>query len=236
VAHASHRLRAAFLVLSSCVILSGVAAGEQPGDPVPAAGIESVVRVRVERAALKTGLGLSVLQAALGAYRDAAGAGEVRRAVLTVIDYSLPSRVRRLWVLDLARGTVLAHELVAHGRGSGDDMARRFSNAGGSYESSLGAFVTADRYEGANGLSLRLQGLDEGLNDHAMERGIVMHGAWYVSDEMIRRSGRLGRSEGCPAVSTAAASRIIGMIEGGSVLFAYYPGRALPRAASRGIL
>jgi hypothetical protein len=231
-AHASGRLKAALLALSLLVPASRVVAYEPLRDAVVAPSIavpriDSATEVTVERAALKSGLGLSVLHAALLAYRKAVDEGAVKRAVLTVIDYSLPSHVRRLWVLDLGLGTVLAHELVAHGRGSGDDLANRFSNTTGSNQSSLGAFVTVDRYEGKNGLSLRLQGLNPGLNDQAMSRAIVIHGAWYVSDDMIRKSGRLGRSEGCPALSTAVAPRIIGMIEGGSVLFAYYPARAL---------
>lgn len=182
------------------------------------------------RAARSSGLKAVVIRTALIAYRQAVSEGAVKRSVLTVIDYSLPSREPRLWVLDVAHGTVLARELVAHGRGSGDDVAQRFSNRPNSYESSLGTFVTADTYEGKNGLSLRLDGLNAGLNDRAMERGIVMHGAWYVSEAMVRQQGRLGRSEGCPALSPAVAPRIIDMIRGGSVVFAYYPSSALRRA------
>jgi hypothetical protein len=226
-AHASGRLRAAFLAISLLAPLSRVAAGELRNDPAITPRMDSAAESMVERAAQKSGLSLSVLHAALGAYRSAADAGVVRRAVLTVIDYSLPSHALRLWVLDLSRGAVLAREFVAHGRGSGEDVAYRFSNSTGSYQSSLGAFVTAGRYEGKNGLSLRLEGLNPGLNDHAMARGIVVHGASYVSEDMIRRSGRLGRSEGCPALSPTAAPRIIDMIEGGSVLYAYYPGAGL---------
>ena len=173
-------------------------------------------------AAQRAGLRPSVLQSALAAYRRAVTEGAARRAVLTVIDYSLPSHVKRLWVLDLARGRVLAREFVAHGRGTGGDLARHFSNRNNSYESSLGTFVTGETYDGKNGLSLRLVGLDDGVNDHALERGIVMHGAWYVSPAMIARVGRLGRSEGCPALSEQAAPRIIPMVEGGSVVYAYY--------------
>ena len=196
----------------------------------PAAVPDSAARALVQTAAAREGLRPSVLQTALAAYRHAVAEGVATRALLTVIDYSLPSHVKRLWVLDLARGRVLAREFVAHGRGTGDDEAHSFSNRANSYESSLGTFVTGDTYDGSNGLSLRLAGLDPGLNDHAMERGIVMHGAWYVSQAMIARVGRLGRSEGCPALSENAAPRIIHMIEGGSVLFAYYPAAALQRS------
>jgi hypothetical protein len=205
------------------------AAGPRP-DPIPVAVPDSATRAAVQRAATGAGLRASVLSSALAAYRRAVAEGAARRALLTVIDYSLPSHVKRLWVLDLARGRVLAREFVAHGRGSGEDVARRFSNRENSYESSLGTFVTGETYDGSNGLSLRLAGLDPGLNDHAMERGIVMHGAWYVSRAMIDRVGRLGRSEGCPALSEKAAPRIIHLIEGGSVLFAYYPAPSLQRS------
>jgi hypothetical protein len=131
--------------------------------------------------------------------------------------------MRRLWVLDLERGRVLARELVAHGRGTGEDRARRFSNRPGSLQSSLGVFVTGRTYRGKHGLALRLRGLDAGVNDRAAERAIVMHGAWYVSPAMVAKVGRLGRSEGCPALSAAAAPRVIRLIRNGSVLFAYYP-------------
>ncbi|MDE3174184.1 MAG: murein L,D-transpeptidase catalytic domain family protein [Gemmatimonadota bacterium] len=179
--------------------------------------------VTLAGAARGAGLSLTALRSALAGYRRAVAAGMVQHALLTVIDYSLPSHVRRLWVLDLAHARVLAREFVAHGRTSGGDVASAFSNVPGSYASSLGTFVTENTYRGANGLSLRLDGLDPGLNDNALDRGIVMHGAWYVSRQMIAEYGRLGRSEGCPALSPAAAKRVIPMIADGSVLFAYYP-------------
>lgn len=219
--HAKRR-KAALIALAALAPLPKAHAGEAHRAPLIVAHTDFATDETIERAAQTAGLGMDVLHAALDAYRKAALAGAVKRAVLTVIDYSLPSHVRRLWVLDLMRGKVLAHEFVAHGRGSGEDIASRFSNAVGSLESSLGAFVTANRYEGKNGLSLRLEGLNPGLNDKALERGIVVHGAWYVNDDVIRKSGRLGRSEGCPALSPAVAPRIISMIEGGSVLYAHY--------------
>jgi hypothetical protein len=228
----SKRGKAALLAFTALAPLPKAHAGEAHRAPHIAAHTDSTNEATIERAAIKAGLGVDVLHAALDAYRDAELAGAVKRAVLTVIDYSLPSHVRRLWVLDLMRGTVLAHELVAHGRGSGDDIASRFSNAMGSLKTSLGAFVTADRYEGKNGLSLRLEGLNPGLNDKALARGIVVHGAPYVSEATIRATGRLGRSEGCPALGKGVAPRIIAMIEGGSVLYASYPAPASKTAHS----
>jgi hypothetical protein len=142
---------------------------------------------------------------------------------LTVIDYSLPSTERRLWVLDLRRREVLFEELVAHGRESGEDLATQFSNELGSHQSSLGLFVTLDIYAGRHGRSLRLQGLEPGVNDRALERALVMHGADYVSREFGSLHGRLGRSFGCPALARDAAPKVIDKIRGGSPVFIYYP-------------
>ena len=214
------RLRAALFVLGAACLPSAIRA-EAP-TPVPAVALDSTSRAAVVAAAEGAGLEAPAIRAALAAYRRAVANGAAKRAILTVIDYSLPSHVKRLWVLDLARARVLAREFVAHGRGSGADVADRFSNRENSYASSLGAFVTGQTYDGKNGLSLRLEGLDAGVNDRALDRGIVVHGAWYVSQDMIRRFGRLGRSEGCPALSTVEAPRIIHLIEGGSVLYAYH--------------
>ncbi len=142
---------------------------------------------------------------------------------LAVIDYSLPSTARRLWVFDLARPRLLFEELVSHGRGSGDARARVFSNQPESYQSSLGLFRTLDSYQGRNGYSLRLEGLEPGINDLAYQRAIVIHGADYVSKSFIERTGRLGRSHGCPAVRPEVTRPLIDSIKGDQYLFAYYP-------------
>ena len=183
----------------------------------------------LRQAAARAGLRPEVLRLALRARDRVVASGLAPRPVLTVIDYSLPSRERRLWVLDLAHARVLAHELVAHGRRTGDDRARSFSNQPGSLQSSLGTFVTGSMYRGTHGLALRLRGLDRGLNDRAEARGIVIHGAPYVSEATVATLGRLGRSQGCPALSPATAARVIELIRGGTVLFAYYPSPALER-------
>jgi hypothetical protein len=175
-------------------------------------------------AAIPGGPRRPVLEAALAAYDEAARQGALARPdLLTVIDYTRPSTERRLWVLDLARGRVLFHELVAHGKNSGDNITRFFSNAHGSLMTSLGLFVTGAPYVGQNGYSLRLRGLDPGVNDHAFDRAIVMHGASYVNATIAARLGRLGRSWGCPAVPAAAARDIIDTIKGGSAIFAFGP-------------
>ena len=147
-------------------------------------------------------------------------------STLSVIDYSRPSTEPRLWVFDLSRKRLLFEELVAHGRNTGENMAAKFSNVEGSYMSSLGAFETQESYVGQNGYSLRLRGLEQGFNDQARERAIVIHGAPYVSQQLIDSQGRLGRSLGCPAVRPAIAKSLIDTIRNGSFVFAYYPDKA----------
>jgi hypothetical protein len=168
-------------------------------------------------------LDAGVLQLALATARCAQQALPVANPrLLTLIDYSRPSTSPRLWVIDLDTERVLFEELVAHGRGSGENLTDRFSNEPGSLASSLGLFLTGNTYVGSNGYSLRLQGLEDGVNDRAFERAIVMHGAPYVRSGM-ERFGRLGRSWGCPAVRPATARQLIDTIKGGTLLLAYYP-------------
>lgn len=198
-----------------------VAASAPAPAPVPAAA------AALAAVAADSGLRPEVLELALRAHERAVAAHQTTSPIMTVIDYSLPSRERRLWVLDLVQGTVLARALVAHGKGTGDDIARNFSDAEGSYQSSLGTFVTGETYQGKHGLSLRLKGLDQGLNSHAEARGIVVHAAEYVNQAIVGQLGRLGRSQGCPALNPAVAPRIIGLIKGGTVVFSYFPSVAL---------
>ena len=170
------------------------------------------------------GLRSNVLKLALDATGCAAERGLVtRKDLLTVIDYSLPSTQPRLWVFDLEAKKLLFRELVAHGKNSGGDKPSFFSNASGSLATSLGLFVTGGTYVGSNGYSLRLKGLEEGVNDMAFDRAIVMHGAPYVSRAAIKALGRLGRSWGCPAVRKEVAKKMIDTLRGGSPVFAYYP-------------
>lgn len=126
-------------------------------------------------------------------------------------------------MFDLASGKLLFRELVAHGRNSGDKYATTFSNAPNSLASSLGLYRTLSPYNGDNGYSLRLEGLEPGFNQNALDRAIVMHGARYVSQKFVTKTGRIGRSYGCPAVRKAAARSIIDSIKDGNYLFAYYP-------------
>jgi hypothetical protein len=165
-----------------------------------------------------------VFELAMGAAQCAVRSGAITDpSTLTVIDYSKPSTEKRLWVYDLRAHELLYEELVAHGQGSGDNLARVFSNEPDTHASSLGLFLTEDTYVGRNGYSLRLKGLDEGFNHRAGERAIVMHGAPYVSDDFVRKNGRLGRSWGCPALREGVAREVIDRVRGKGIVFSYYP-------------
>jgi L,D-transpeptidase-like protein len=146
-----------------------------------------------------------------------------RPETLTVIDFSKPSTVKRMWVYDLRSRELLFEELVSHGRGSGRTMATAFSNEPESNQSSLGLFRTAEAYVGKNGYSLRLDGLEPGINDRARERAIVIHGAPYVSAAVAKAQGYLGRSLGCPAVRPEVNRELIDTVKRGGLVFAYYP-------------
>lgn len=167
---------------------------------------------------------LPLLQTALAGYKLLLEERSVSRSdVITIIDFSLPSDQKRLWVLDLIQKKVLFRCLVSHGRNSGEVMAENFSNSPGSNASSPGFYTTGETYIGKHGLSLTLDGLEMGINDKARERFIVIHGADYVSSDFIRNYGRLGRSHGCPAIPAGLSKEIIETIKGGSCLFIYVP-------------
>lgn len=143
--------------------------------------------------------------------------------LLSICDFSLSSNKKRLWVVDTAEKKLLFNSLVAHGKGTGEEFAMSFSNTMDSHQSSLGFYVTEQVYNGDNGYSMRLFGMDKGYNDAALERCIVMHGANYVSEDFIKAEKRLGRSWGCPAVPRELAKPIINTIKNGTCLFIYYP-------------
>lgn len=167
----------------------------------------------------------SVLRLSLTAYMNARKKGYTTKQLLTVIDYTKPSSEKRLWVFDVKNGKTLIHTWVTHGKNSGGAHANSFSNRNGSLKSSIGVFVTEDPYIGGNGYSLRLKGLEHGVNDNAYDRNVVIHGAWYVNTDMIKQRGQIGRSWGCPAVSVSQARPLIDTIKENSVVFAYYPDR-----------
>lgn len=175
---------------------------------------------------LRDKINSKVLDLALAGYSALKEQGKVNRdGILTVIDFNRPSVDQRLFVIDVKRGQLLYSGLVAHGKGSGDIYPQSFSNIPGSHQSSLGFYTTGDTYDGKNGYSLKLQGLEQGVNDKAESRSIVIHGADYVSYDFIKKNGRLGRSEGCPAISFESFQQVIDLIKGGSCLFIYHGGK-----------
>jgi hypothetical protein len=151
--------------------------------------------------------------------------GKVKKNILTLIDLSISANAKRMWIIDMDSYTVLYQTLVSHGRNSGEEYAVKFSNKPESYQSSLGFYATAETYQGKHGLSLRLDGLERGINDKARDRAIVIHGADYVSERFIQQNKRLGRSQGCPALPQELTQEIIELIKDQSCLFIYHPNR-----------
>ena len=164
-----------------------------------------------------------VLKSALSAMQCAVSSGASPAQNLAVIDYSQPSTARRLWIFDLRKKTLVLRDLVAHGQKSGENFATQFSNNEGSHQSSLGLFRTQESYQGANGYSLRMDGLEPGINDSARERAIVIHPASYVNPLWSQTQGRIGRSQGCPAVRPQVARQVVDKLKDGQFMFAWYP-------------
>ncbi len=144
-----------------------------------------------------------------------------RKEILTLIDFSQPSTRQRLFVLDLKQKKVLFQSLVAHGQGSGENYATKFSNRNGSHMSSLGFYLTGHTYQGGKGYSLILEGLEAGINDRARERSIVIHAAAYANPSVVASGGRLGRSHGCPALPEKINRAVIDVIKDGTLLYIY---------------
>ena len=196
---------------------------------VPAAYADSLAAALVKAA---PDANATVINLAVRASQCSQVQGAIPAQRLAVIDYSLPSTEQRLWVFDLKKRKLLFHELVAHGRNSGENMATQFSNQNESFATSLGLFRTQESYLGSNGYSLRMEGLEPGFNDNAFERAIVIHGAPYVSPVLARANGRIGRSLGCPAVRPAIAHRLIDSMKDGQLLFSYYPDQRWLKSSS----
>ena len=144
-------------------------------------------------------------------------------SIISIIDFSQPSNKKRLFIIDLKNYKVLFNTLVAHGRNTGREWATSFSNQNASFMSSPGFYITKETYEGKNGYSLKLEGIERGINDKAYERGIVIHGAAYVSDAFVNAQGYIGRSQGCPAVPVQTNRPIINTIKNGTCVFIYHP-------------
>ena len=172
------------------------------------------------------GLNEKAFQLAVKGWLKLKAKGHLTKDVISICDFTQSSNKKRLYVIDLAAGTLLFNTLVAHGKNTGDEFARYFSNNPSSLQSSLGFYVTKEAYTGSHGLGLKLMGIEPGFNDRAEERAIVMHGANYVCNEFIDQYGRLGKSWGCPAVPFGEHEQIINAIKDGSCLFIYFPDKA----------
>ncbi|HEY0177111.1 MAG TPA: murein L,D-transpeptidase catalytic domain family protein [Pedobacter sp.] len=169
----------------------------------------------------KSGLSPEVFEKALTGFYNLKNSGKIsgEKSILTIADLDQNSTKKRLWIIDLQKDSLLLNTWVAHGNRSGDDLATHFSDVSDSNESSLGFYITAEIYNGKHGRSLKLDGMDEGFNSNARKRSIVVHGAPYVSQGTINELGRLGRSQGCPAVPAELADLVINTIQGKTVIF-----------------
>lgn len=173
----------------------------------------------------EAGLNREVFDLALKGWEKMKLKGEVSSSIVSICDFSQSSNQKRFYVIDMEGGNLLYHTLVAHGKNSGEEFPRHFSNELSSNKSSLGFYKTGEVYTGQHGLSLKLTGLEPGINDKAETRSIVIHGADYVSEEFISRHGRLGRSLGCPALPNELNDQVIQTIRDGTCLFIFYPER-----------
>jgi hypothetical protein len=168
----------------------------------------------------EAGLSFPVFEKAVTGFYNLKKSGQLsNKSILTIADFDQASTKKRLYIIDLDKKEILLNTWVAHGQKSGNDDAINFSNKNDSFTSSLGFYVTGEVYRGMHGRSLKLDGMDLGFNDNARSRSIVVHGAAYVSEGTINALGRLGRSQGCPAVAPEVADRVINTIGDKTVLF-----------------
>jgi len=226
--------RPIFKKITKLTLAAGVFSFFIFSSPNPSIGKKAVVTVAKETSASSTIMMYQTLKLdSLGLSREAFNyavrgmerleqEGKLSNTdLISIVDFSLPSSKKRLFVIDLKNGKVLFNTLVSHGRNSGTAVATEFSNAPESFKSSLGFYVTGETYKGEHGYSLRLQGEEAGINDNALSRGIVMHSAAYVNDKLASLQGYIGRSLGCPAIPEKVHKMIIEQIRNGTCLFLY---------------
>jgi hypothetical protein len=178
------------------------------------------------------GLSKKVFTMALKGMAKLVRTRHIKDNLLAIVDFSQPSNNKRLYVIDLNTYQLLYNTYVAHGMKTGKQKATSFSNKASSCKSSLGFYVTGNAYQGSNGYSLKLQGMERGINDGAMRRGIVIHGADYVCEGLIESQGYIGRSWGCPAVAPEVSQPLIDLLKEGSCLFIYAPTTAYTTKSS----
>lgn len=204
-----------------------------PSNLVTKSSVDSVLLIPVIKSVYDSlSLGLSGLSqqafdyAKKGLEKLIAEGRIINDSIISIIDFSQPSSMKRLYILDIKHYKVLFNTLVAHGKNSGHEWASSFSNQPSSSKSSQGFYITRETYNGNNGYSLKLEGIEKDINDNAYERAIVVHGADYVNQSYIAAQGYIGRSEGCPAVPVNEARPIINTIKEGTCLFIYNPGQS----------
>lgn len=185
--------------------------------PFPATAGDSLSRLS------SSGINPAALNAATRAYHQAEKRGMIHKPFMTLVDFTKPSVQKRLWVINMKTGAVVYNGVVSHGSGSGGLYATRFSNVSGSKASALGAMVTDETYYGKHGLSLRLRGLQRGLNNNIYNRAVVIHSASYATEAFAKKHKALGRSWGCFAISPQSAGYLMNKLKGGSFVYAYAP-------------
>ncbi|MGO1243769.1 MULTISPECIES: murein L,D-transpeptidase catalytic domain family protein [Sphingobacterium] len=222
-------MRSMIFVLLTCFLVSYIptgitdpsvaeAANSKPSEEIKKIEKKSTANILYENMKLAGVLNFDAFEQALQGYEQL---NPSKKNILTVIDFTLPSSEKRMVVIDMDNQKVLFHNIVSHGKNSGEKYATSFSNKHGSLQSSLGFFFTEGTYQGGNGYSLILNGLEKGINDQAKARAVVIHGADYCSESFIKSTGRLGRSYGCPALPRALTKPIINTIKNGSLVYIY---------------
>jgi hypothetical protein len=190
----------------------------------PNLDVPEAVKNMYDKAKLaNAGLSIDVFNIAFKGFKKLKSEGFIQNEKLTICDFSKISGSKRMYVIDTETEKLVLQTLVAHGKNSGEAFATSFGNQSSSHKSSLGFYVTNETYQGANGFSLKLNGMDKGYNDNAYERAVVIHGADYVSEEAAETNGFIGRSFGCPAVARSVNAKLINEIKEGSCLFIYAP-------------
>jgi hypothetical protein len=181
----------------------------------------------------KLGLGYDAFRYGMIGYQSLRYSGKLNdKNLLSIIDFTKPSTEKRFYTIDLDKLEVKFHTYVSHGKNTGENRATRFSNRPNSNQSSLGFYVTGETYYGSKGYSLRLDGMDPEYNGNMRSRAVVMHDAEYVSEAWIRKYGRLGRSQGCPALPKGIAREVIDALKGKTAIFAYYNDSAYLQASA----
>lgn len=214
----------AISLLSVFYVARSVPAGDDVVVPVQRALNATLVYSNLQLNDL--GLSSGAFNLAVKGWQKLKTKGEVDKDIIAICDFTQSSVNKRLYIIDMNTGRLLFNTLVAHGKNTGEEFARYFSNQPSSNKSSLGFYKTGSTYQGEHGLSLKLEGEEPGFNNNAEGRAIVMHGADYVNSDFISQWGRLGRSFGCPAIPMELRDPIINTLKDGCCLFVYYPDKS----------